>query len=85
MENKWKFVFRENMPLFWAELVDYLDSIKGIVTDEGGILCHAGIIAREYKIPCVVGTGNATKIIKTGDIIELDAEDGLVRILEKCK
>ncbi len=53
----------------------------GIITDEGGIICHAAIIARELKIPCIVGTKNATKILKNGDMIELDANKGVVKIL----
>lgn len=52
-----------------------------IVTDEGGILCHAAVISRELKIPCVVGTKIATKILKDGDMVEVDAEKGIVKIL----
>lgn len=51
----------------------------GFVTDEGGILCHAAIVAREMKKPCVIGTKIATKIFKDGDIIEIDANQGVVR------
>ncbi|MEK7084836.1 MAG: PEP-utilizing enzyme [Patescibacteria group bacterium] len=61
---------------------DYMPAIykaKGIVTDEGGIVCHAAIISRELKIPCVIGTGEATKIFKTGDMVEVDAMKGIVR------
>ena len=47
------------------------DKINGIITDEGGITCHAAIVSRELKIPCIVGTKNATKVIKDGDIIEI--------------
>ncbi|MBI2597892.1 MAG: hypothetical protein HYW50_01720 [Candidatus Diapherotrites archaeon] len=53
-----------------------------IVTDQGGITCHAAIISRELKIPCVVGTKIATKIIKDGERIEVDASDGTVKRLE---
>jgi len=49
------------------------------VTDQGGILCHAAIVAREMKKPCIVGTWNATKLLKDGDLIELDDETGIVR------
>lgn len=52
-----------------------------IVTNEGGVTCHAAIISREMKIPCIIGTGNATKILKTGDMVEVDADKGIVRIL----
>ncbi|MBU1854784.1 MAG: hypothetical protein KKF89_03620, partial [Nanoarchaeota archaeon] len=49
------------------------------VTDEGGITCHASIIARELGKPCIIGTKNATEVFKDGDIIEVDANKGLVR------
>jgi pyruvate,water dikinase len=51
------------------------------VTDEGGITCHAAIVAREMKKPCIIGTKIATKILKDGDMVEVDAESGVVRIL----
>jgi phosphohistidine swiveling domain-containing protein len=58
-----------------------LKRFAGVVTDHGGSNCHAAIIAREHKIPCVVGTGNATERIKDGNIIEINAsiEQGQVR------
>ncbi len=65
---------------------DFIIAMKkaiGIVTDLGGVTSHAAVTSRELKIPCIVGTKNATKIIKDGDIIELDTIDGSVRILEK--
>ena len=52
-----------------------------IITDEGGITCHAAIVSREFKIPCVVGTKIATKVLKDGDLVEVDAEKGVVRKL----
>ncbi len=58
--------------------------IKGAVTDVGGSMCHAAIIAREYALPTVVGTGRATSFIKTGDLIRIDGESGLVTILERA-
>ncbi len=54
---------------------------KAIVTDAGGILCHAAIVARELKIPCIIGTNNATTVLKTGDLVEVDANTGIVRKL----
>jgi len=53
-----------------------------IITDEGGITSHAAIIAREFKIPCVVGTKIATQIIKTGDLVEINGDTGVVSILK---
>jgi phosphohistidine swiveling domain-containing protein len=52
-----------------------------IVTDAGGILSHCAVVAREYGIPAVVGTGNATTTIRDGEIVEVDGDDGIVRIL----
>ncbi|MBU1036811.1 hypothetical protein KKF32_02095 [Patescibacteria group bacterium] len=52
-----------------------------IITDEGGITCHAAIVSRELKIPCVIGTKIATQVLKDGDKVEVDAEQGIVKIL----
>jgi phosphohistidine swiveling domain-containing protein len=49
-----------------------------IVCNTGGILSHSAIIARELKIPCINGVHGATKIIKTGDFLEINTEKGLV-------
>ncbi len=49
-----------------------------IVTDEGGMTCHAAIVSRELNIPCIIGTKNATKLLKTGEIVEVDADKGVV-------
>ncbi len=55
-----------------------------IVTDEGGITSHAAIISRELKIPCIVATRIATQVLKTGDLVEVDAiNKGVVSIIEK--
>ena len=64
------------------EFVPLLKKAAGIITDEGGIMCHAAIVARELKIPCVVGTKFATQILRNGLMVELDAEKGVVKILE---
>jgi len=50
-----------------------------IVTDEGGVTCHAAIVSRELGIPCVMGTRLASKVFKDGDLIEVDAEKGIVK------
>ena len=44
---------------------------------------HAAIISRELKIPCIIGTKIATKVLKDGDMVEVDAERGVVKILER--
>ncbi|MGH8998962.1 MAG: PEP-utilizing enzyme [Acidimicrobiia bacterium] len=54
--------------------------VAGCVCDNGGTLCHASIVSREYRIPCVVGVGLATSIINTGDEVEVDGTKGVVRI-----
>lgn len=53
-----------------------------IVSEHGGIICHAAITSRELKIPCVVGVRGATKILKDGDMVEVDANKGFVKILK---
>lgn len=57
---------------------------SGIVTDQGGVLSHAAIVARELHKPCVVGTRIATQILSTGDLVEVDGENGVVRVLERA-
>ena len=56
-----------------------------IVTDEGGITSHAAIVSRELGIPCVIGTKFATKVFKDGDLIEVDADKGIVRKIKNEK
>jgi len=58
--------------------------IAGCVTDIGGTFCHAAIVAREYNMPAVVGVGNGTSVIKTGDKLRLDGDNGVVTILERA-
>ena len=59
--------------------------VKAAVTDAGGALCHAIIVAREYGLPCVAGTQEATIKIKTGDRIRVDGDNNAVYILERAK
>lgn len=63
------------------DMMPAIEKASAIVTDEGGMLCHAAIVSREFNIPCIVGTGNATKVLKEGDLIEIDAEKGIVKRL----
>jgi pyruvate,water dikinase len=58
-----------------------LPLLSGIVTDRGGLLCHAAIVSREYGIPGVVGTANATTQIPDGARIRLDGGAGTVTVL----
>lgn len=56
-------------------------NIAGLVTDAGGILSHPAVVAREYGIPAVVGSGKASKLIKDGQLIEVNGNTGVVRLL----
>ena len=57
--------------------------VGGCVSDSGGSLSHTAIVAREYRVPAVVGTGVATRLIRTGDVVELDGDTGTVRIIQR--
>ena len=61
------------------ELVVAIKKAAAIVTDEGGVTCHAAIVSRELKIPCVIGTKFATKVLHDDDLVEVDADKGVVR------
>ncbi len=63
------------------EMVPAMKKAAAIVTDEGGVTSHAAVVSREMGIPCVIGTKNATKVLKDGDKVEVDATKGTVRIL----
>jgi phosphohistidine swiveling domain-containing protein len=69
---------------------DYLPALQkaaAFVTDEGGMTCHAAIVAREMKKPCIIGTKNATEVFNNGDMVDVDAVMGIVTIadVEKIK
>jgi pyruvate,water dikinase len=57
----------------------FFASVKGVVTNTGGMLCHAAVVAREYRIPAVVGTVQATERFQDGELIEVDGDAGTVR------
>ena len=63
--------------------IPYMKKAKAIITDEGGLTCHAAIVARELKKPCIVGTKTATQILKDGMEVEVDGNKGVVKILKK--
>ncbi|MDP2944527.1 MAG: PEP-utilizing enzyme [bacterium] len=71
-------------PMTTADMMPAVKRAAAIVTDEGGIICHATIVARELNIPCLVSTKSATKILKDGDLIEVDANNGIVKILKRA-
>lgn len=64
------------------DYVSAMEKAAGFITDEGGITCHAAILSREFNVPCIVGTINATKEIKDGEMIELDAYNGKIHKLD---
>lgn len=63
--------------------VPALEKCAAIITDEGSILCHAAIVSREMKKPCIVGTKVATKVLKDGMVVEVDAKKGVVKIIKQ--
>lgn len=66
------------------EFVPLMKLAAAIVTDEGGITCHAAIVSRELNKPCIIGTRVATKRLKDNDLVEVDANKGIIRILERA-
>lgn len=66
-----------------SSFLPLMEKAKGIITDKGGILCHAAIASRELKLPCITGTQNATKLLKNGDLVEMDMKNGEIRILKR--
>ncbi len=68
-----------------ATYTPYFKKVKAIITDEGGVTCHAAIVARELKKPCIIGTKNATKVLNDGDLIEVDAHQGVVKLIERAE
>jgi len=69
-------------PMTTPDMIPAMRKAAAFVTDEGGITCHAAIIAREMQKPCVIGTQIATQVLKDGDLVEVDANNGVVKILK---
>lgn len=70
-------------PMTTPDLLPAMKKAAAFVTDEGGITSHAAITARELKKPCIVSTGIASKVLQDGMRVEVDANQGFVRILSK--
>lgn len=68
-------------PMTSPDFILALKKARAVVTDEGGMTCHAAIVARELKIPGIVATRIATKILKDEDLVEVDADKGVIKIL----
>lgn len=71
-----------------AELTspDYIAAIRkasAIITDHGGLTSHAAVVAREFNIPCIVGTKNATQAFSNGDLVEINATRGIIKRVKK--
>ncbi len=65
------------------EMTAAMKKAAAFVTDEGGITCHAAIVSRELKKPSIIGTKIATQVLKDGDMVEVDANNGTVKVLKK--
>lgn len=70
-------VANQTTPVF----VPALKKARAVITDEGGIMSHAAIVSREFKVPCIVGTKKATQVLKKGDLIEVNTIEGVVRMI----
>lgn len=66
-------------PMTSPDYIVAMRKAKAIITDVGGLMSHSAVVSRELGIPCIVGTKFATKIFKDGDIVEVDANKGIVR------
>lgn len=64
------------------DLIQAIRKASAIITDEGGATCHAAIISRELGIPCVIGTKIATRILKNGDVVEVNANYGTIKVIK---
>lgn len=63
------------------EMVPVMKKVSAIITDLGGVTCHAAIVCRELKIPCIVGTKRATTSLKDGQLLEVDAFKGTIKVI----
>ena len=66
------------------EYVFLMEKAAAIVTDSGGLTCHAAIVSREFGLPCIVGTRVATQILHDGDLVEVDSAKGTIKILKRA-
>ena len=72
-------------PMTSPDFIVAMRQASAIITDEGGMTSHAAIVSRELGINCIVGTKIATKVLKDGDLVEVDADQGTVKIIKKAK
>ena len=70
----------------YATTVDYLPAMKkaaAIITEVGGLTCHAAVVSREFGIPCIIAVKNAMTNFKDGDLVEVNANEGVIKIINK--
>lgn len=70
-------------PMTSPEYVFLMEKATAIITDTGGLTCHAAIVSREFNVPCIVGTKIATQVLKDGDLIEVNTEKGTIKRITK--
>lgn len=70
-------------PMTTPDYISGMQKASAFITDEGGITCHAAIVAREMKKPCIISTKVASQVLKNGDLVEVDAEQGIVKIIKR--
>ncbi|MFZ2978284.1 MAG: PEP-utilizing enzyme, partial [Candidatus Magasanikiibacteriota bacterium] len=63
------------------DIVPAMKKAAAIITEQGGVTSHAAIVSRELNIPCVIGTKIATKVLQDGDTVEVDANNGIIKII----
>ena len=63
------------------DFVPAMNRALGFITDEGGITCHAAIVAREMNKPCIIGTKIATRVFKDGDRLQVDVVNGIIKMI----
>ena len=69
-------------PMTSPDYVFLMKLCSAIVTDTGGLTSHAAIVSRELHKPCIIGTKIATKVLKDGDLVEVDTNNGTIKILK---
>ena len=68
-------------PMTTPEYIFAMKKSIAVITDTGGLMSHAAVVSRELGIPCIVGTKIATKVLKDGDMVEVDANRGIIKII----
>ncbi|MFH0979224.1 MAG: PEP-utilizing enzyme [Candidatus Woesearchaeota archaeon] len=68
-----------------VEFIPLMRRAKAVITDEGGLACHAAIVSRELGIPCIIGAKNATRLLKDQDLIEMNMATGSIKVLSGPK